>query len=334
MEKVERNTDIGIDIGKFVCAILILISHMGPFESYSLRLNYWIVNLSFRFVVPFFFVCSGFFSYRTYQNGKIKKYLLRIISLYLLWTLIYIAFNLPYTVDWNIIYQILVRGSRGHLWYFPSLIFSMVFVYGFLIKLNRKVSGVICIFLYILGLLGDSYAKLLQYFPGIDAFNNLYMKIFGATRNGILFPTIYIFIGILLAENWERPIANLKKINYAVLFITSYFLFVGELFTITKIGSARDINLYFTTIPMAAFLFLLLKDICASSKELDLLIRRMSTVIYCSHMLVVQLMDKYIFVHFAVNSLRRCVIVILITVIVSYALVCLSKRIKCLRHLY
>lgn len=49
MAKADCTTDIGIDMGKFICAVLILISHMGPFESYGSELNYWIVNLSFRF---------------------------------------------------------------------------------------------------------------------------------------------------------------------------------------------------------------------------------------------------------------------------------------------
>lgn len=210
----------------------------------------------------------------------------------------------------------------------------MAFVYGFLIKLNRKISCTICIFLYILGLLGDSYAKLLPYFPKVLAFINIHIIFFGGTRNGILFPTIFIFIGIILAENQKHLFVNLNKRNYAALFIVSYFLFAAELYIITKMGSARDINLYITAIPMAIFLFLFLKDICTSSKELDLLIRRMSTVIYCSHVLIARLMDQYIFAHFRANSLLRCMLVIFLTVIVSFVLVYFSKRIKCLRHLY
>lgn len=102
----------GLDMMKFLCAVVIMISHLGPFESFSQSLNYWVVNLSFRYAVPFFFLCSGYFFRRNVFLGKsLVNWLKRNMLLYSVWTAIYIAFALPYTITFDTVIEFLLRGG-------------------------------------------------------------------------------------------------------------------------------------------------------------------------------------------------------------------------------
>ena len=93
MEKTEQMK--GINIGKFLCATLVLISHMGPFDSFNPQITYYTVNLSFRFAVPFFFLCTGYFLYNRLDSEKNSKRLLlsvkRLFSLYFIDVACYIV---------------------------------------------------------------------------------------------------------------------------------------------------------------------------------------------------------------------------------------------------
>lgn len=255
-----NKTMSGIDIGKLICAILVMISHLGPLESFGSQANYYAVNLSFRYAVPFFFICSGYFLYRSLlTGGKIANYLKRITLLYSVWTLIYILFSLPFTITTTTIINFMFRGIVFHLWFFPSLIFSIVFVFYFLNKVNSKIAWFVVCGLYCIGLLGDSYGNLLPYFPIMKTFININNILFGVTRNGILFASIFIYIGVFLAKN-DDMISGLSSKKKLITFFAFYAIWVLEFITVTKLGLAWDLNLSIFIIPTATFFFLILID--------------------------------------------------------------------------
>ncbi len=51
----------GIDVLKFIMAILVISLHIYPFTDINETLNYYTINWFSRLAVPFFFVCTGFF---------------------------------------------------------------------------------------------------------------------------------------------------------------------------------------------------------------------------------------------------------------------------------
>lgn len=85
-----------IDAAKFLCAIMIVMIHIAPLgenETFHFA-NFIIKNWGGRTGVPFFFITSGYFLYRktNYENfiwQPTKNYLLKILRLYILWTIIY-----------------------------------------------------------------------------------------------------------------------------------------------------------------------------------------------------------------------------------------------------
>ena len=88
-----------LDIAKFICAILIIILHTAPFSSYSKILTFGFRNIVTVIAVPFFFATSGFLLFKKVESledrardSYIKKYLSRLIIMYLIWSAVYFGF--------------------------------------------------------------------------------------------------------------------------------------------------------------------------------------------------------------------------------------------------
>lgn len=94
-----------IDLSKFIGSFLVVAIHTNIFISFSEVFNWYFVNLFCRIAVYFFFIMSAYFFFETldYDNGKIKlskenwlklkKYILRMTVLYLVWTAIYFIYD-------------------------------------------------------------------------------------------------------------------------------------------------------------------------------------------------------------------------------------------------
>lgn len=165
----------GIDLAKFICSILVVTIHIPPFGLNS-PINGYINCYLARLAVPFFFIASSFFLFSKCQKTPgetasiVKQYLLRIIKLYLIWSLIYLPISLVQIYESNggfsvlaifdFIRQTLFVGSFVHLWYLVALVVSII-LFSLLLSIFRKkeyVVYIICITLYGIGLTGQGYS--------------------------------------------------------------------------------------------------------------------------------------------------------------------------------
>ena len=132
-----------IDLFKFICSLLVVSIHIPMFgnntdflQMASLGMNRWVA----RIAVPFFFVSSGFFLYRkTYAEGfswkPCKSFSRKILRLYILWTILYLPLIPDYLAGHEnnlqpmileFLRRFLLAGSFRHLWYLPTLFFSVI----------------------------------------------------------------------------------------------------------------------------------------------------------------------------------------------------------------
>lgn len=122
MDRTLSKANRGLDLGKFICAVLVIMIHTTPFAW-----NIWLdrgAGIMTRFAVPFFFVTTGYFFYNgQYDVEKLKHSLSRLIILYVIWSLIYLPFNWPLR---NPIQSVFITGISGHLWYLPAVIFALI----------------------------------------------------------------------------------------------------------------------------------------------------------------------------------------------------------------
>ena len=269
-----KQTDIeSIDFLKLIGSIMIFIMHLGVFGSVWSYFSRW--------AVPFFFIVSSFF-YFSKSEKNYKKYVARIVSLYVCWLLI----NLPsifyykiycvgglYQINtWlNFIKNILLSSTFTGSWYLLASIWGI----GIIQFLSKKLSTWLCLLVVFpiqlicissslyFGLLPLNIANVFDYllFP---------LNIFG----GIF----YIAVGKIIAE--KRT--SIKSIPFVYLIAAGVFLLVSiaENVFVKENNWFKMSDCSFSIIGAAIFLVLFCLTINLTIKKSREL-RKISTIIFC-----------------------------------------------------
>lgn len=290
-----------IDLVKFISSLLIVSIHTHPFKSYSEFFDCYFENVFSRVAVCFFFVASGyfFFSRLEFENDKIKKskenirklkkYFIRLLILYTVWSLVYLIISLPewYASGWLSLNAFIDYGisflfdsSYYHLWFLISLLYAVPLMYLMLRFIKVKYFTVIALAIYVIGTLCDEYSWL-------DLPLNYAMSVFSET-----FPRIYtvIFCVIpILAMSLLSDKINISKSKKIFLFITFLTCYSSEAillycFTLNK----NNFTYLFFALPTVLFLFSALNSVQLQIKtNMRYLLRKTSTIIYCLHPLII-----------------------------------------------
>lgn len=281
----------GIDFIKFIMAIFVVAIHTHPFEGLHDNIFTQSWNVIENLAVPYFFMASGFLLFSKVNKGhdkasqldKIKQYAIRIIKLYLYWTIIFLPITIWYFVtNDNSIFMDLLSFIRGvifigenfyswPLWYLLSMIYSLVVIY-FLLYKKQAISSIliisICIFLIstIMNFILISESS----YDLILLLKKLIKYTFGTGR--LFSGMLYIMIGGSFANNKIQ----LSKGIWTLL------LFIGLIFQYFKVPFASP------------FLFVLLPTVMFHiSLNMDLKVikhgyffRKSSTVMYFTHMII------------------------------------------------
>lgn len=138
------------DIAKLLCALLVIIIHTNPLAPYSAVADFYLTDVLARIAVPLFFAMSGFlfFGKLEFEDSKIKRcpenrarlkrYIKRIGLLYLVWSAVYLLYQIPqwHATGWWGLYVVkdylasfLLSGSYYHLWYLLALLYAVPLLY-------------------------------------------------------------------------------------------------------------------------------------------------------------------------------------------------------------
>jgi fucose 4-O-acetylase-like acetyltransferase len=124
---MERHSTV--DTFRLLAAFAVVILHVSMGDIPYDRLLY--IRLAARFAVPFFFIASGYFFYFSYQKAAeqaMNKSFLKLFSIYLISSLIYLPKAMlqhTFRIDESIV----LRGTGTHLWFLPSLMFGLFVVW-------------------------------------------------------------------------------------------------------------------------------------------------------------------------------------------------------------
>lgn len=335
-----------IDILKLLFAFLVIALHIPPFRSYNPMANHLLSQGFCRLAVPFFFTATGFFLFRKMGreelNGKtIKIYILKILKLYLIWTMIYlpiIIYKISTSNDIiretkNTIKYFFLTGSYVHLWYLPGTAVAVFMVY-LCLKINMK-NWQIFIFafaLYSIALLTNTYWGLIrdqqEFYYMKKALSDI-IKFFINTRNGIFFGFIYIFIGMVLAQMQFKIRKNLAVIMFAI----SMVLFLLEVLIIRHFKLAVKYDVYLFLLPVTFFLFYLASHTVIKSKINFIFFRKLSSLMFFGHMMVAFIQYYTIKIN---DSFVRFIVIASITITISIIILKLSERekFKWLKRIY
>lgn len=331
-----------IDIMKFICALLVICIHTAPFMDISPNVDFFLVQIISRLAVPFFFIISGFFvfshidttkSWKDEQNlGYIKKYLLRICKIYLIWTIIYLPLTIwdgmkgGFTFTYVIRYvrDFFINGSYYHLWYLPGLIFASAFVYIMYLKFGKKKTFLTVLILYLVGALYNIFSVSFMDNQLIALYNSLFMT----TRNGLFFGSIFVYLGAV-CSNFE---GYMDKRTCLFATILSFSAMVIEVYVLKSFGFMHALaSMYVFLVPTVFFLFQYLIQFDIKVHPMYKIMRDMSLLMYVSHIIFVTIFAVFVPTW---NSLIIYIGVVIATGCFSYAVLYLSKRFPILRHLY
>lgn len=264
-----------VDYFRLIFAVGIVALHMSPLKDVNNVINYFVVHVLTRLGVPFFFLSSGFFLQKKLGDfNKVKAYLIKLLKLYLIYTLLYLPEIIHRYIEGGGAFlsnalkfakKFIFVGSYTQLWYFIGLITATLLLYLFVnkLKLKDKHIAAIVLALYIIGTVLNAYAQpfvksITVPFGKLGAIDkqylllSLYFKVFDTTRNGFFFGLPYLFFGYLIAKNKDK----IYRKNYLLLSLVSFVAMTGEAFAVHKTFRGEGQDMLFTLLPTSVLLFL------------------------------------------------------------------------------
>lgn len=286
----KRNLN-GIDLMKFVAAMLVVAGHVRPFLSYSLTLDVFVIHVIARVTIQFFFMTAGFLLFRKIefplrgnkQNNKIIfQYCMRVLSLYVIWTCIYMGAAFVYFTSqfgfnlygFYIFYRVLQDGS--HLWYLSALVIAVVAVYWALYYLSFKRTLILGVILYLIGLFGDAYYGIAINI-GIGKIVDSYLNLFATSRNGIFFGFFFVAMGAYFAKSGFRV-----KNPFPAFFVFMAAL-TAEVFLLRIYSNPLNFNLLLFALPASVFLFSGMLEMKLKERGIYRWLRDGSLIVYLIH---------------------------------------------------
>lgn len=342
-----------IDLAKFVCAILIIILHTAPFASYSKVLTIGFRNIITVIAVPFFFVASGFIAFKKIdakeneeKSKYVKKHLLRLVIMYLIWSAVYFAFVVikwTRAEDFSILYVLeyvkdfFFEGSYQTIWFLPALFMATLLVYLLGKKISYKTIFIISSIIYLFTLGGSSYYGLVTKVPFINGVYDVYYSFFDSIKNGVCFGMIFVSMGAMLAESEQKIVEKAKTWKVFVALIICALLLAVEELAVGLLGwNVRGVDTVIMLVPFSWFFFIfLLKWNINGNDKLFLVMRKYSLLMFLCQRIPLSIIDLFMQNSIiATNSMLYFITVLGATLLISFVIIKASEKIKWLKYLY
>ena len=287
MNKKKYNS---IDLWKFIMAFAVVAIHTHPLENINNESIQKIYTIFVTMAVPFFFLASGYLmavkmTWDGAENDleKIKKQLLRITKMYLIWTLVYLPLAVyhfistatkPIEAVLTYIAKFLFVGEQYNswpLWFLLSSIYSLIVILFFIKKFKKPeyliilsaVASIICV-----GVIAFAYYEG-TYSPALENLRPFVMLTTGTAR--LFQGLVYIPIGMLLSR---------KKLPTALSVLMLLAAGIVHFFVNNEYVSG------YLTIMASIGLFGLIECLSLKDNAIYAKLRTYSTIIYLIHMYI------------------------------------------------
>ncbi|WP_060678173.1 acyltransferase [Virgibacillus halodenitrificans] len=310
--------DYSIDFLKFFAIFAVVCIHTGTVSGVHIgnidgdQLDF-LIDITARFAVPFFFVTSGYLFIRklkqlenkndqevtSQQNHYFYKYTTKLIKLWAAWFIFYFLFDLlikyvetektsaslismvkehiTSIFTWDLFYYG-AGQNQYHLWFLLALIWSVMILFVAYKTNMLKTFLLIGLGLNILGMFGQSYSFI------YDMSWN--------TRDALFFGMFYMLLGgfmgsyILKVRNLAKRVPTTVFIGVSLLFV---FLQIGEASLTVQVAGGKEQNFFLSTIPLTIILFMLImKHNQVGKNTIVSKIGANSVGIYVSHVFVME----------------------------------------------
>ena len=286
-KKYEKTQYYGLDLLKFLMALLVAARHViqiyYPAESrWRLVIGNWLSNLA----VPVFFVIAGFLLFKKLTNTDwtiIRRYVCRILKLYILWCIIYWPIDIynchqsgePVLKTILFYFQsFLFSSTITQLWYLPALATACLIVWaGYKAGLKIWMLLLLTSLLFIFGCSCNNQYFLEHSPRKIQEFIHWYAPIFLTTRNGLFYGSLYVTLGLWFSrKQWHMP---------PLLAAAGSLIFLGVMYK--EVSTFSNANMVFSAVPTVVCLVELAMGLKGTSSRFFLFLREQSQWIYFSH---------------------------------------------------
>ena len=292
-EKNTQKMNGTIDIVKLLMAVLVIGIHTEPFS-----FNFWLdkgFGICTRLCVPFFFVTSAYFYWRKEKSAK--SFLSRIVLLYVIWSVIYLPFDIPVLRGMSIpqlLHRFLWAGNEHGLWYLCGTI------------------------------IGFTYSTALQQMFGVSLPDYL------GSRNGLFYGFPYIALGMVTAKSASQGKTDNRKKLYTGFFISFLLLIIESYLFVIHFKTDATI-LWLSVFPYTYFFFRIVNNIDIQiNQKVSYTFRKMSTLLYVSQFLFIPILSRYL------SNVVLFLAAVISTVIFSLIIIKLSelRYLSFLKYLY
>lgn len=297
--------NLSIDILKIILAFFVVFLHMHLLRDSYPELSFVLVNGVFRMAVPTFLIITGYYFYYVDNTDKLKKWLVRTFSLYVIWSIVYLPFWKEEDTWMNILF------GYHHLWYLIGTFFSGIILFF----IRKKSVSLLVTLILLLSSLGYGMQTLgnLHYFKNeTDSIINL----FPSYRNFLLVCFPFLTIGYLI----NRLNLDTKYKPSLITVLAVVGLVVLESFLNYKMISPNEnIDLLFSLLIACPLVFMYCKNI---SVMVDTkILASLSTAIYLVHPLLMKwILGRYL--------PYETIIFIILLLVSSFILVFLNRKLK------
>lgn len=339
----------GFDIAKFIMAIFVVTLHAHPLADISFNLNYAVTNGLTRVAVPYFFMASGFLLFRKMSlyeldMARIKRYLIHIFRLYVVWTIIYLPIIIYTGIlkaqkgilhgTATVVRNTIMSGSYLQLWFLQALLVAAILVTVLLYyKVRIRWIFILTLFGYMIAVIGVQDYAVFDYFcpegsMGYKIFKTLRL-VFVTPRNGICFGALYFFMGAYLSQKLcDIPIRRLRQ-YIAVFFVLLMIEVMGSSFCgLTKISYSHDC--YIFLIPLTYYVFLYTKAVKLKDSPVWGYLRKQSMFVFYIHawwLFLVAIIfggSKHALVN--LGTVGVYLIALVLSIVSSHIIIALSKK--------
>ena len=349
MEKQNTKIYPGLDIGKFLCAFLILFYHYFSEHGPLPGLLNEVLSL-YAVAVALFMTISGFLLFdklngvkETKERWKIVKHqVVRIYSIYLIWSIPYLIFTISRwdynSISWSFIFSNVQRwifnSTFYTIWFMPMCALGLLLTFFLTEKLSSKIVNLIACICYIIGALLLTYKFIGKDIFGFNEFSEFANTWLGGSR-GWLF---YAFPLMMVGKYAVKVKNKFKFVPMLLLSIVSVGMILCEALLIRKIsGIHTGIDLTIMMVPTVFCILGFFISLPFPSGSYSLWMRNMSTLIFMSQRLfltVLPALFPIVFAKIFSNIYIGAVVVIGLTFIFSKLIIVLSKRSLFLKRLF
>lgn len=289
---------VQIDMMRFLAFATIAVIHVSWVNTKEIN-NYSILLTLSRYSLPFFFMTSGYFAARHFDDAAayLKRVCLRLGGLFLFWELVYNAIHffvhdfgyraMPTTWREAAVYLAATLNGGGvafHLWFLPWLAVSVTIFFA-LMRFGWRTVWIGSALLYALGLAVGPYNEFTGVFAWIE---RIYPDPIGFTaRNGPFFGPLFVAFGAWAGRRGE-DLAKIPMSVGALGIAAGLLLFAAEAIFIAGHGAKMVSNFNFLTgsVVFAPALFLLVMRTPVTPATLLLArLGRHALGMYCLHAL-------------------------------------------------